>query len=265
MTTNWSHLNPETHSQWDENAAFWDDYMGDEGNHFYQDLIKPTAQKLLDIQSGQMVLETGCGNGNFARYLTSLGANVVATDFSKVMIDRASAYPAPHPDRISYQVVDATNTKQLLALGTQRFDAAVSNMALMDMANIEPLLQALAQLLKPGGCFVFSLAHPCFQSNGMTRVVEESDEGPELVRTYGVKITSYITPKNFQGIAVEGQPVAQNYFHRPLGDLLQSCFQAGFVINGLAEPTFANTAPERPLSWANFREIPPVLFVRLRL
>ena len=30
MTTNWSHLNPETRGQWDKNAGYWDDYMGDE-------------------------------------------------------------------------------------------------------------------------------------------------------------------------------------------------------------------------------------------
>ncbi len=62
-----------------------------------------------------------------------------------------------------------------------------------------------------------------------------------------------------------GQPVPQVYFHRPLSVLLASCFRAGFALDGLEEPAFAPGEPaERPLAWANFPEIPPVLVGRLR-
>ena len=44
--------------------------------------------------------------------------------------------------------MDATDAAQLLALGAGRFDAAVCNMALMDMTTIDPLLRALPRLLK---------------------------------------------------------------------------------------------------------------------
>ncbi len=37
-------------------------------------------------------------------------------------------------------------------------------MALMDMADIEPLFSALRELLKPGGRFVFTVCHPAFNS-----------------------------------------------------------------------------------------------------
>ena len=40
-------------------------------------------------------------------------------------------------------------------------------MAMMDMIVIDPLLDSLAELLKPGGRFVFSLPHPCFNANDM--------------------------------------------------------------------------------------------------
>jgi hypothetical protein len=42
----------------------------------------------------------------------------------------------------------------LLALGEGSFDAAVSAMALMDMAEIAPLMKALTKLLKFGSCFL---------------------------------------------------------------------------------------------------------------
>ncbi len=262
----WPELAPETQDIWNQNACFWDDYMGDEGNHFYRLLVQPTTEALLDIQPGEQVLDIACGNGNFSRHLAHLGAHVVATDFSEAMVTRARTRTTEHIDRITYQVVDATDSDQLLALGQQRFNAAVSNMALMDMAMLEPLLKSLRYLLKPNGRFVFSVTHPCFQSPGITKVAEEVDHDGEMLTRYAVKVSDYITPVDFKGLAIIGQPAPQYYFHRPLSMLFNLCFQAGFVLDGLEEPVFSEEMnPKRILSWSNFKEIPPVLVARLRL
>ena len=67
------------------------------------------------------------------------------------------------------------------------------------------------------------------------------------------------------GLAIIGQPMPQLYFHRPLSELLGAAFTAGFVLDGLEEPTFApDVQSARALSWANFHDIPPVLACRLR-
>jgi SAM-dependent methyltransferase len=68
---------------------------------------------------------------------------------------------------VEYLVVDATDEERMLALGEERFDAAVCNMALMDMPVIDPLMRALRRLLKPEGRFVFSVQHPAFNSNAV--------------------------------------------------------------------------------------------------
>lgn len=52
---------------------------------------------------------------------------------------------------IEYHVLDATDEEGLMALGEGRFDAAVANMALMDITVIKPLFAALHRLLRPGG------------------------------------------------------------------------------------------------------------------
>ena len=45
-----------------------------------------------------------------------------------------------------------------------------------------------------------------------------------------------------------------------------ACFSAGFVLDGLEEPVFDDAEESaRPLSWTNYKEIPPVLVARLRL
>ena len=81
-TSEWPELTAETQEFWDQNAAFWDEYIG-EGNHFHNQLIRPTVERLLAIKPGEVVLDVACGNGNFSRRLATLGAEVVAIDFSK--------------------------------------------------------------------------------------------------------------------------------------------------------------------------------------
>ncbi len=256
----------EVQQIWEQNAAFWDEYMG-EGGVLQRVLIGPTTERLLDLKPGERVLDIACGNGAFSRRMAALGARVVACDFASTFIERAQARTTEHADRIDYRVIDATDEAQLLSLGKQSFDAAVCTMAMMDMTTIDPLLSALAQLLKPDARFVFSSVHPCFNSGmGMKRVIEEEDRDGEIVDVFAIKISNYATPTTYKGLGVIGQPVPQFYFHRPLNALLNSCFQAGFVLDALEEPVFdQETNPNRPFSWENYREIPPVLISRLRL
>lgn len=257
-------LNRETQQIWDANAGFWDARFG-EGNAFQQMLIGPAVERLLDLQPGELVLDAACGNGAFARRMANLGARVVAFDFSQVFLERARARSAEFGDQIEYHHIDATDEAAIVAIGEQRFDAVVSNMALMDMAAVDPLLRAVIRILKPGGRFVFSITHPCFNTNAIRKVVEEEDRDGKLVTSYALKITRYITPVTARGLGMIGQPLPQYYFDRPLSALLGACFAAGLSVDGLEEPVFPPDAPaSRPFSWENFREIPPVLVVRLR-
>lgn len=261
----WPEFSSEASAIWEGNAVFWDETMGADGNDFHRLLVRPATEQLLEVQPGQVILDIGCGNGNFSRRLVALGARVVAIDASQTMLERAKAH-SDEPDRINYQRLDVTDGTQLAALGQGRFDAAVANMVLMDIPTIEPLLKAISRLLKPGGRLVFSVLHPCFMPNGMTRFVEEEDRDGQIIKRHGVKISHYLTPNTAKGLAVKGQPQAQYYFHRPLNALFGPCFAAGFAIDGLAEPAFnGEISSERDLSWANFKEIPPFLVVRLRL
>lgn len=249
---------------WNRNAAFWDDFFG-EGNNFHRYLISPAVEKLLALQPGERVLDVACGNGALARRMADLGVQVTACDVSPVFIERARARSEAYAGRVSYAVVDASDEAQLLELGEGRFDAATCTMALMDMAQIDPLFRALARLVRPGGRFVFVLSHPCFNAGGAYKSVEEADRDGDLVVTRAVKVEKYITPSHSLGLGVIGQPEAQLYFHRPLSVLLQPAFRAGWLIDGLEEPVFPpETEGRRPFSWENFKEIPPVLAVRCR-
>ncbi|MBI3733154.1 MAG: class I SAM-dependent methyltransferase [Chloroflexi bacterium] len=239
-----------------------------EGGQFQRVLIGPQTERLLDLKADDGVLDIACGNGAFSRRMAALGARVVASDFSEVFLRRARERTIADADRIEYRLIDATDGAQLLALGERRFDAAVCTMGMMDMADIEPLMSALSRLLKVGGRFVFSVMHPCFNNDGVVKIVEEDDREGELVIARSVKIVRYLRPAASKGLGVRGQPVPHVYFHRPLNVLFNTAFGAGFVVDALEEPAFDTASPDdrqRPFTWDNFSEIPPVLIARLRL
>ncbi len=257
-------LNDQVREIWDRNARWWDERFG-EGNDYQHLLIGPATERLLELRPGEVILDIACGNGAFSRRIARLGAQVVAFDFSERLLERARERTAEQ-DAIEYRLLDATDEGQLLALGRERFDAAVCTMALMDMASIEPLVSALSRMLKTGGRFVFSLTHPCFNSAEGTTVVAELDYDGRGRVSHAVKLSKYIRPSTWRGEAIAGQPDLQYYFHRPLSTLFGTCFDGGFVLDGLEEPVFGDeTVPSNPLSWANLKEIPPVLVARMRL
>lgn len=262
-------LNEETRNIWDQNAAFWDERMGD-GNDFQRLLVGPASERLLNLQTGEQVLEISCGNGVFARHIARLGVQVVATDFSTQMLERARAHNTEYSDQITYQLLDATHEEEIVALGRERFDAAVCNMAIMDMAEIDPLMRGIRQVVKPGGRFVFSLCHPCFNNTGSVHCVEEATVDGNIVTTYSMKTTTYLHNVPQKGVAMIGQPASQYYFDRPLHVLFDACFKAGMVLDGLEEPAFnypqdGSKVGSMVISWTYYKEIPPVLVARLRI
>lgn len=251
------------HAAWEAKADFWDALHGDEGNVFHRYLVGPAAERLLAIQPGEVVLDLACGNGVFARRLAELGAEVIGTDFSAGLLERARARTTA--TTVTYQQLDATDEDAMLALGAGRFDAVVCNMALMDIADIEPLLRTLPRLLKPGGRWVFTLSHPCFNNPSMIMVHEEIQDAGRLVDVYALKITHYLDESMTLAVGSSGEPTPHPDFHRPLSLLFGLCFRHGWVIDGLEEPAFPpDVESRRPLSWTKFPQFPPVLGVRLR-
>ena len=250
---------------WDANARWWDDKIGG-GNQFQDLLIEPATERLLQVQPGDQILDAACGAGRFARRMADLGASVVAFDHSAAFIERAKERTSGDLP-IEFRVLDAADRDALAGLGPRRFDKAVCTMALMDMPEIHPLLQALPHLLKPNGAFVFSVVHPCLHSPGVERFAETSEDpaGRQVIRT-GVKVSSYLTPYAKKTEGIIGQPEPQHYFHRPLSLLFQDCFDAGFVLDGLEEPGLPAQEPARSgTRWDDMPDIAPIMVARMRL
>jgi len=240
MTENLQQANLETRAAWNQNAAFWDERMG-EGNDFVNVLVWPPTERLLQLEPGQRILDIACGNGLYAQRVAALGIDVVAFDFAADMIHHARKRTTEHAGRIDYHILDATDEAALLALGEGHFDAAMANMALFDMADIEPLLRALTRLLRPGGRFVFSLMHSCFNNPHSAHLGEMEDREGKIVTVYSAKVWGYLTSTVARGAAISGQPEPHLYFHRSLQTVLGTCFSQGFVLDGWRYTRFPPT------------------------
>ena len=79
-------------------------------------------------------------------------------------------------------------------------------------------------------------------------------------------MSDYINLITGTGIGIEGPPRPHYYFARPLSQTLNTFFDAGFVLDGIAEPVAdQEDATSNPFSWANYTEIPSQLTARLRV
>lgn len=249
---------------WNTNAEFWDERMA-EGNDFFNLLVWPAVERLLRPRAGERLLDVACGNGVTSRRLAEAKARVTAFDFSEAMIHFARKRSGQAD--IDYRIVDGTNREQLLELGVASFDGALCNMALMDMADINPLMNALSSLLRRNGRFVFSVIHPCFNNPAAVQMGELEDRAGTLVTTYSVKISRYLTPYTQLGLAMPEQPEPHPYFHRSLSALLAPALEAGLVLDAIEECAFPpeHAGGSTPLSWnGRFSEIPAALIVRMR-
>jgi SAM-dependent methyltransferase len=122
----------------------------------------PAAAALLELVgriAGLRVLDVACGHGRITRELARRGADVVGVDLSTALIAKARAVEDGEPLGIRYVHSDVASPSW--HDGTT-FDAAVCSFALSDVDDLDGAIANIAQVLRPGALFAFSVLHPCF-------------------------------------------------------------------------------------------------------
>src|SRR5579863_1826995 len=106
------------------------------------------ARGLIDLlapQPGERILDLGCGTGQLASEIASVGATVVGVDRSPEMIAEARMkFP-----ELRFDVADA----RALPFA-QEFDAVFSNATLHWIPQADQVIVGVVRALKPGGRFV---------------------------------------------------------------------------------------------------------------
>ncbi len=124
------------------NRTTWSPDTYSKNARFVSDLGAPLLN-LLDPQTGERILDLGCGDGALTEKIAIAGSFVIGVDSSPALIEAAYARG------LTVALMDA----QQLSLGRQ-FDAVFSNAALHWMKHPESVVEGVANCLKRGGRFV---------------------------------------------------------------------------------------------------------------
>lgn len=249
-------------SYWNQNASTWDEAMA-KGSPFQKTLVEPKTLEFLNVHPGMSVLDIACGNGQMSRRLASLGALVTSIDGSETMIRLAQQRSKGL--EINYHIGDVTQPTPLSFLKNAQFEAVLCNMALMDICDITPVFQFIYEVLKDEGIFVFSITHPCFDKAVGPHLTELHENGGTLLTKHFIKVNQYLTPSKITTRALPSLPSSHDFFHRPLETYLKAAFETGFVMCGVAEPSFpSNSDLVEHKGWHNLSDIPVVFIAKLK-
>ena len=213
-----------TETQYDSIAPWYDAFVRSElvPDHF---VLSHLFELLGDVQ-GLYICDLACGQGRLARELAKRGARVVGIDISAKLLAIAQGDEGVEPLGISYLLDDA---QTLYAIGDDAFDGVVCHMALMDIPNVEATLQTAWRILRPGGWFVFTITHPCFEAPHSTWITQTDRRTSRVIHNYFGEV--YWRSKNVEGL--RGKVGA---YHRTLSTYVNTTIRAGFTIERMAEP-----------------------------
>lgn len=207
----------------------------------------PALRALLPELAGRNVLDLGCGFGWFCRFVAGEGAaEVVGVDVSERMLARARSETSA--GNVRYEQADL----ETYAPSTGRFDLVYSSLAFHYLVDLPAVFGRVAQALKAGGRFVFSVEHPIMTAPRHQTWCEDASGLPVWpVGAYldeGKRVTDWLA----DGVVKQ---------HRTLATYLNLLVGLGFRLRHVEEwgPTPEQIAAEP--DWARERERPAFLLI----
>ena len=209
-----------TQARYDDIAGWYRSWVSGHGDGLI-------AERVGDLLPSSLhdfrVLDVASGHGRAARALAGVGASVVGVDLSAELIAAAREREAEDGLGVRYHVADVADVDRWW--NGVMFDAAVCEMAMMDIDDLDSTVTAVAAVVRPGGWFVISMVHPCFPGNDAGL----SSWPPD--RSYSDEGWWTSTAHNPDGVRIR---VGSS--HRMLSTYLNTLITAGFSIDRIVEP-----------------------------
>lgn len=213
-------------TSWNEVSSWYDELL--KGDDSYQaKVILPNLLRVLDLKKGETVYDLACGQGYFANVFAHNGADVVASDLSKNLIETAKKNAN---QKINFYISPA-HKAQFLKDNT--IDTIVVVLAIQNIENVGEVFAECKRVLKKNGRIVLVLNHPAFRV----------PQGSDWVFNDGIQsriVSQYLTPSK---IFIDMTPGEKNpkkkiktvSFHRSLQDYMKIFSKNGFAITRLEE------------------------------
>jgi len=205
---------------------------------------------LLPEVGGRRALDLGCGAGQLARHLATMGAaEVVGIDVSERMLALARAEWA-HP-RVTYR----RESVEEVAFPAARFDLVVSSLVLHYVDDYRGLAARIGGWLAPGGVLVYSTEHPIYTARlpGDGWVLDDAGRRTrwalDRYADEGAREETWFVP----GV---------RKVHRTLATLINGLVEAGLVVERVVEPVPGEQWLDRHPLARDERRRPMFLLVR---
>jgi SAM-dependent methyltransferase len=157
--------NTEQAEYWEERASSW---MSLESHH--EQVIGQAgrmAMDRLDPQSGQLIVDLGCGTGQTTMEIARRvypGGRAVGVDISAPLLERAREHArAAGIDNVDLQHADVQSSD----IGRGRFDGAFSRFGVMFFADPVAAFTNVHEALKPGAALSFACWQPVTSNEWM--------------------------------------------------------------------------------------------------
>lgn len=203
-------------------------------------IANPAIYGLLQDVAGKRLLDIGCGFGQDLKHFLALGAEVVGVELNSELVDLAKQNPA---------LADVTILQGSiydLDFATP-FDICLANLVLDQIMDLDKAFGQVNRSLKPGGIFVFSVAHPL---NCLTERYT-----PPFIGYFSPK-KGYFKPRSMT------QPIP--YYYRSFEGFSRVVTETGFTIRRILEPKPPEAARDIfPDQYALFSQLPDILIMEL--
>jgi SAM-dependent methyltransferase len=227
----------EPEDTWDDIAEWWiaavrDDPAQSDTHRLAAELLQGTAGKAIDL---------GCGEGQGLRLVDG---NAIGVDLSHRLLTAAH----------SFGPVVLARLPELSWVRSESFDRALS-VGLVDMiADHDTFFAETARVVRGGGHLVMVINHP----------LATAPESEPVVDVTGGALWRWGTYLNRGSMRQEVETRVVDLHHRPLGTLLTSAAEAGWVLESVREAGPSAAAIEADPGLAGYEQMPVMLGARWR-
>ena len=164
-------VNPEEIAKFEQIASQWWDETGD-FKPLHQ--INPLRQQFIIQHAGDLfdkkIIDVGCGGGILAESLAKLGAKVTGIDMGTEPLNIAKLHALESGVTVDYQKITA---EEQAKNHPHTFDMVTCMEMLEHVPDPESIIQACAQMVKPGGLVFFSTLNKTIKSYLLAIVAAE--------------------------------------------------------------------------------------------
>lgn len=224
---------------WDAIAGWWREEVA--SDPVYREDVAPMLSRLMRA-TADPVLDLGCGDGRWLRWLEPRGRIAVGCDRSLALLaDAATGHPVAMCDLPSLAWVRGGS------IGT-----ALSVFVLDLVEEFEPFFSETHRIVESGGGLVVVVNHPVFTA---PRSGPFMDQDLDVFWRWGdyLERGADIVPAGDRDVQM---------FHRSIADLLTVAADAGWCLDEMIEAPLGSAAIEREPSYAGQEGVPRFLGVR---